>query len=87
MPLRGKAVAVTNQLQEMHERRERMEMMNYQQKMVNYELRQASVKVALLKKKEEIINKSNKTRLISTQLNLKNAASPISIIFKSVEIY
>ena len=35
MPLRGKAVAVTNQLQEMHERRERMEMMNYQQKMVN----------------------------------------------------
>ena len=35
MPLRGKGVAITNMLGELSERRERMEMMNYQQKMVN----------------------------------------------------
>ena len=35
MPLRGTGINIASQLTEMHERRERMEMMNYQQKMVS----------------------------------------------------
>ena len=35
MPLVGKGVAITDKLGEMHERREKLEMANYQRKMVN----------------------------------------------------
>jgi len=34
MPLKGKPIAITDKLLEMHVRRDRVEMMNYQQKMI-----------------------------------------------------
>lgn len=35
MPLVGKGVSITDKLGEIHGRKERLEMVNYQQKMVN----------------------------------------------------
>lgn len=54
MPLKGKPIAITDKLLEMHVRRDRVEMMNYQQKMIG---QQESIN--MLMEEERVINEAN----------------------------
>ena len=63
MPLRGKGVTITAALQEIHERRERIEMMNYQQKMVG---QQQSIRMLL--EEDNLITEANNAARLSAEI-------------------
>lgn len=63
MPLRGTGIQIASQLTEMHERRERLEMMNYQQKMVS---QQQSIK--MLMEEEKFITEANNAAKLSAEI-------------------
>jgi hypothetical protein len=54
MPIRGKGVAITDKLNEMNVRRDRIEMMNYQQKLAG---QQQSIN--MLMEEERVVNEAN----------------------------
>ena len=63
MPVRGTCVRVTDKLLEIHERRDRMEMLTYQQKMAGQEL---SIKI--LQEEERVIKEADRAALLSAEI-------------------
>ena len=63
MPLRGKGVSIAPKLQEVQERRDRMEMMNYQQKMVG---QQQSIK--MLMEEERFVSQANQAAKMHAEI-------------------
>ena len=63
MPVRGTCVRVTDKLLEIHERRDRMEMLTYQQKMAGQEL---SIKI--LQEEDRVIKEADRAALLSAEI-------------------
>ena len=63
MPIRGKGVAITDKLNEMNVRRDRIEMMNYQQKLAG---QQQSIN--MLMEEERVVNEANQAAKLSAEL-------------------
>lgn len=63
MPLKGRGVQITDKLNEMNERRERLEMVTYQQKMVG---QQQSIK--MLQEEERVVKEANQAAQLSEEI-------------------